>query len=234
MNRMLGDDMLAALITSPARPLIVVGVTLACSLPTVPPTCSRGAMSACADRCSDGRYPRGAVSVGVAKLGMTIVVAGAAVEDVLAAVADQDVVAAPPVERVVAGAADQDVVAVAAVGRELDRRPQARRVHHVVAAQGVDDQPVVGGLGAGDVDLGGQTDDGDAARVAGDRDHVVAGGAVDDDGVGLAVADAAARRRRQVDVDLGHVGAGQVVDGDGVGAAQGVEVDRPRRRSGPS
>ena len=54
---------------------------------------------------------------------------------------------------------------------------------------------------------------------------VVAVGAVDDDGVGRAVAGAAAGAG-QVEVDLGDVGAGQVVDGDGVGAAQGVEVDR--------
>ena len=50
-------------------------------------------------------------------------------------------------------------------------------------------------------------------------------GAVDDDGVGRPVALAAARRRRQVEVDLRDGGAGQVVDGDGVGAAQGVELD---------
>ena len=59
-----------------------------------------------------------------------------------------------------------------------------------------------------------------------DADRVVAVGAVDDDGVGRAVAGAAARRRGEVEVDLRHVGAGQVVDGDRVGAAEGVEVDR--------
>ena len=86
--------------------------------------------------------------------------------------ADQDVVAGAAEQRVVAGAADQDVVAVAAVGRELDRAGgQARGLDHVVAGQGVDDQPVVGGLGAGDVHLGGQAEDGDAARIAGDGDR---------------------------------------------------------------
>ena len=75
------------------------------------------------------------------------------------------------------------------------------------------------------VTVGGEARHRDHAGVAGDRDHVVAGGAVDDDGVGLAVAGAAAGRRCQVEVDLVHVGAGQVVDGDGVGAAEGVEVD---------
>ena len=54
------------------------------------------------------------------------VVAGSAVEDVLARPADQDVVAGAAEQGVVAGAADQDVVAVAAVGGELDRRPETR------------------------------------------------------------------------------------------------------------
>ena len=66
-------------------------------------------------------------------------------------------------------------------------------------------QPVVGRLGAGDVHLRGQAEHGDAAGVADDQDHVVAVGAVDDDGVGCRVAGAAGRR--EVEVDLGHVGA---------------------------
>ena len=146
------------------------------------------------------------------------------------AAADQDVVAGAAEQRVVAGAADQDVVAVAAVGRELRcrrRRPEA--VDDVVAAQGVDRHPVVGRLGAGDVDLGGEPGHRDDAVVAGDRDHVVAAGAVDDDGVRLAVA-VPLPGAGEVEVDLVDVGAGQVVDGDGVGAAEGVEVDRARRR----
>ena len=65
------------------------------------------------------------------------------------------------VEGVVACATDEDVVAVAAVGRELDRAGrQARSVHDVVAAQGIDRQPVVRGLGALDVHLGGEADHG--------------------------------------------------------------------------
>ena len=85
---------------------------------------------------------------------------GAAVEDVDAGAADQHVVAVAAEQHVVAVAADQDVVAVAAVGGELDRAGrQARGLDHVVAGQGVDRQPVVGGLGAGDVDLGGQAED---------------------------------------------------------------------------
>ena len=68
--------------------------------------------------------------------------------------ADQHVVAVAAEQHVVAVAADQDVVAVAAVGRELDRAGrQAGGLDHVVAGQGVDRQPVVGRLGAGDVHL---------------------------------------------------------------------------------
>ena len=110
---------------------------------------------------------------------------------------------APPKSVSLPVAADQDVVAVAAVLRELDRAGrQARGFHDVVAGQGVDRQPVVGRLGAGDVHLGGQAEDGDAARIAGDHDRVGVVGAVDDDGVGLAVARAAARRAGQVEVEL--------------------------------
>src|SRR5262249_57826912 len=101
--------------------------------------------------------------------------------DVLPRPADQDVVAGAAAQGVVAGAADQDVVAVAAVGRELDRAGrQVGRVHHVVADLGVDLELVEGGLGAGDVDPGGQAEDGHAAGVAGDQDDVVAGGAGND------------------------------------------------------
>src|SRR5262249_48334836 len=148
------------------------------------------------------------------------VVTGPAVEDVLPRPAVEHVVAGPAAERVVAGAADQDVVAVAAVRRELDGvGRQARGFHRVVAGQGVDREPVPGGLGAGDVDLGGQAEDGNPGRVAADHDHVVAAGAFDGDGVGRAVAGAAAGGAGQVEVDLGDIGARQVVDGDGVGAA---------------
>ena len=76
----------------------------------------------------------------------------------------------------------------------------------------------------------GSPSDRDRGPRADDVDDVVAVGAVDDDGVGLAVAGGAADRAGEVDVDLRHVGAAQVVDGDGVGAAQGVEVDASRRR----
>ena len=67
---------------------------------------------------------------------------------------------------------------------------------------------------------------GDARSVAGgqDVDVVVALGAVDDDGVGLAVV--AACGASEVHVDRGKLGPAQVVDGDRVGAPQGVEVDR--------
>ena len=68
-------------------------------------------------------------------------------------------------------------------------------------------EPVVGGLGAGDVHPRGQAEHRTRRRVAGDDRDVVAVGAVDDDGVGRAVAVAAADGG-QVGVHLGHVGAG--------------------------
>src|SRR5262249_18724001 len=127
---------------------------------------------------------------------------------------------------VVAIAADEDVVADIAVRGELDcRSGQAGGLHHVVTSQGVDRQPVVGRLGAGDVHLGSQPQDGNPVLVPGDLNHVVAVGPLDDDRIGCVVADPAARGPRQIEVDLADAGAGQVVDGDGVGAALGVEVD---------
>src|SRR5262249_51704540 len=129
-------------------------------------------------------------------------------------------------EGVVARAADQNVVAVAAVGRKLDRvRGQTGRLHHVVAGQGAHHQLVVGGFRAGDVHLRGQAEDTRPGRVADHLGHVVAAGAVDDDGVGRSVSHAATRGGSEVEVDLGHVRAGEVVDGDGVRAALGGEVD---------
>ena len=65
------------------------------------------------------------------------------------------------------------------------------------------------------------------AVVAGDLDHVVAVGRVDDDGIGRTVAATAAA---QIEIDLVDVGPGQIVDRDGVGAAKRVELDVSRRR----
>src|SRR5205823_4892751 len=154
------------------------------------------------------------------------VVTGPAVQDVLPQAADEDVVPGAAEKNVVARAADQDVVAVAAVLGQLDRAGrQAGSLHHVVAGQGVDDEPVRGRLGTGDMHLGSQTQDINVAGGADDRNGIAAGGAVDDDGVGRAVASAAAGRGREVDVHLGDAGAGEVVDGDRVGAAEGDDVD---------
>ncbi len=96
----------------------------------------------------------------------------------------------------------------------------------VVAAQGVDDQAVVGALGVGDVHLGRQPDDGDRGAGAEDVDDVVAVGAVDDHGVRQGIPCGAADDTGEVRVDLDHVGTGQVVHRGGVGPAQGVEVDQ--------
>src|SRR5947208_2094819 len=97
--------------------------------------------------------------------------------------------------------------------------PVAARLR-LTAVTAVPDRSPGRRLRSDDVDLRGQSRDGDAARTTGDVDVVHAGGAVDDDRVGLAVAGAGAAR--EVEVDLGQVGARQVVDGDGVGPTEGV------------
>src|SRR5262249_54850259 len=154
------------------------------------------------------------------------VVAGPAAEHVQPGPADQHVIAGAAEQGIVPLAADQHVVAGAAVLRKPDRvGGQAGGIHHVVARQGVDDKPVVGGLGAGDVHRRGQATYGHSSCIAGDADHLCATGPIDKDGVGFAVAPAAAGNARQVDVHLGHGGAGQVVDDDGVSAAECGDVD---------
>src|SRR5262249_27356653 len=90
---------------------------------------------------------------------------------------------------------------------------------------GPDLQLIAGRLGAGDVHPRRQAGHGNRAAAPGDRDVIVAVGAVDDDGVGLAVPGATAGGRGEGEVDGGDAGAGQVVDRDRVGAAQGVDVD---------
>src|SRR5262249_15129047 len=129
-------------------------------------------------------------------------------------------------QRVVAGAAEDGVVAGAAVDGEFDHvGGQGGGADGVVAGLGGDDERIVGRLGVGDVHLGRQPDHGDRGPRAEHVNDVVAVGALDDDGVGGAVAGRPAERPGLVDVDLDDVGPGEVVDGGLVGAAQGVEVD---------
>ena len=154
------------------------------------------------------------------------VVAGAQEGHVVAAAADDGVVAVAADQHVVAVAAGDGVVARAAVHGQPDHAGgQSGGGDRVVAAERVHDELVVGPFGALDRNSGRQPGHGEAGPAAGDLDRVCVGGAVDDDGVGLAVAGAAAGRAREVEVDVGDVGAGQVVDGDGVGAAEGDDVD---------
>src|SRR5204862_1179768 len=108
------------------------------------------------------------------------IAAGAAIEDIDAAIADQYVVARTPAQRVISGATDQYVVATAAIGEQLHRRPETGGRDHVIAIQAVDDE-AVGGLEIGDCHRRGQPRHGDQAIVIGDRDHVVPVRRVDDD-----------------------------------------------------
>src|SRR5688572_17644322 len=85
------------------------------------------------------------------------VVAATAVEHVDSRSTQEHVVVGVTQEHVVAGATQEHVVAGATACRELDRSAgQARSLDCVVAGQGVDGQPIVGRLGAGDVHLSGQ------------------------------------------------------------------------------
>ena len=128
--------------------------------------------------------------VAVARIPLEHVVAGAHEGHVVAVVAEDEVVAVAAEEHVGALRAEERVVAGAAVDRQLDDAGGQRgRRHAVVAAQGVDDERIVGPLGVGDVHPGRQPEHGDRGPRAEDVDDVVAVGAVDDDDVGL-------RRRR--------------------------------------
>ena len=125
--------------------------------------------------------------VAVARIPLEHVVAGAHEGQVVAVVAEDEVVAVAAEEHVGALRAEEHVVAGAAVDRQLDDAGGQRgRRHAVVAAQGVDDERVVGPLGVGDVHLGRQPEHGDRGPRAEDVDDVVAVGAVDDDDVGRA------------------------------------------------
>src|SRR5207237_9786471 len=125
------------------------------------------------------------------------VVAGPAVEDILPRPADEEVVASIAAEGVIAGAADQDIIAVPAVLHQPDGGGgQPRGIHPVVASARIDDQAVDGRVGADGLHPGSQTQD---VSVADDRNVIVAGSAVDDYGVRLAITRAGAGRGRAVD-----------------------------------
>ena len=87
-----------------------------------------------------------------------------------------------------------------AVDGDCGRSSEGRAaVDGVVAGEGVDVECVVGGFGAGDLDLGGQAGHEDVAWCRAESDVVGVVGPVDDDGVGLPVAGAAGRRA-EIDV----------------------------------
>src|SRR5262249_59742460 len=132
-------------------------------------------------------------------------------ERVVARTKRRHVISGPTVDNVVAFAANNRVVAGAAVDREIDLAGiEPRRVDRVVTGKTVDRKRVVGGFGAGDLHLRRQAVDDDRITTAGDFDLIVAGGPVDDHGVGLAITLAASCRRRQIDTDLCDTGTGEV------------------------
>src|SRR5207237_4210384 len=93
-----------------------------------------------------------------------------------------------------------------------------------VAAQRVEGLRFFPPARAGHVHAPRQSGHGIAGPRPADRDRVGAVGTVDDDAVGRAVAGAAARRGREVDVDRGDVGAARLAEGGVVDGARGGGV----------
>src|SRR5262249_7798814 len=149
-------------------------------------------------------------------------------KDVVAGAAEHDVTAPAPFDEVVTITADQSVgtiaagdavIARAAVNGQIDDTGrQAGGIDRVVTAERVYNKIVIGPLGPLNIDCGMQTGHREIGSTSADLNRVRAAGAVNGDGVGRAIAGAAACGRRQVEVDLGHVRAGQVVDSDVVGS----------------
>jgi hypothetical protein len=97
------------------------------------------------------------------------VIAGPAVENVLARSADQDIVTVTTGQGVITLASNQEIIAVIAILDKSDRAgKKGGSIDNVIAGLRIDSQPVVRCLGARDVDLGGETDYGNATAVAKD------------------------------------------------------------------
>ncbi len=148
------------------------------------------------------------------------------------------VVAAPAIDEVVARAADDPVVAVTAVEREVDPAGgDRRRVDGVVAGAAIDDE-LISCFDASDRQPLRQPVDHQGPAAVDETDGVVAIGAVDGHGVGLAITAVATERGAEVDRHLRDTGAGQITDRDGVGAATSVDheilggADIEKERSG--
>ena len=123
-------------------------------------------------------------------------------------------------------ASGDGVVPGAAVDRQLyGSGGKASSIDDVVASTAVDDELIVGALGAGEGDGSRQTGNADQTCRSRHLNGVVAGGAVDGHAIGRAIANVAARCRREVDRNLRDTGAGEVADRDVVGAAASGEVD---------
>ncbi len=177
----------------------------------------------------------GAVVGAVLPLDEVAAVARVPAERVVAGSEEAAVVAAVAVDRVVTLAAEQQLGAVAAVDRvvpgaavdrDLDQGCEPDRAgDRVVAVEPFDVQEVVRRLRVLDLHGRGQPGHVDRTCVGRDRDRVVAGGAVDGDRVGRAVAGSAADRRLEVELDVLDVGRGQVVHDRVVDAAERADID---------
>ena len=163
-----------------------------------------------------------ATTAGAARCGVAAphddVVAGSAVEDVLPAAADQHVVARAAVQvslpalptRTSSPSPPLAMSCIAVPSPDASITSSPPRPLMTIRSFGVE---------AGDRHLGAEARHREHAVILGDRDDVVAVGPVDDDGVRLAVATAAAGRCRRDRSRRADVSSGHIVDRDGVGAA---------------
>jgi hypothetical protein len=89
---------------------------------------------------------------------------------------DQDIVAGAAVEGVVAHAADQNVISVAAINRQQDAA-QAGCIDYIVTVEPVDDEPIIG-VEIGELYFSPEAGYDNLAIDVGKRDHVVVCGAI--------------------------------------------------------
>ena len=151
------------------------------------------------------------------------VIAAAEQGGVVAAATSDGVAAVAADQQIAAGTAGDGVIASAAIDDHFDL--DVRCVDDVVAAEAVDGERVVGSFHTVNGDFSRQPFNRNAGAGVDDRDVVGGCRAVDDDGVGLAVADAAAGRCRQVQSDLFDIGLAEVVHRDRIGTAECHEFD---------
>src|SRR5215212_9058729 len=95
----------------------------------------------------------------------------------------------------------------------------------VDSTEGLNRQPIEGRIGMPNADVGREAADVDDAAVRLDGHAVDAVSALDDDGIGLPIAEIAADGASKVDVDRAEVRAGDVVHRHRIASAERANVD---------